>query len=85
MVEYEARIQRLEARLRQLKARKQHVEGRRRLLESKRSRKEEARRRFLVGAAVMMQVDRGALEASVLRQWLDSSLTRPDERDLFGL
>ena len=85
MIEYESRIQKLEARLRQLKVRKQRGDARRRALESKRSRREEARRKFLVGAAVLMQVDRGTLQTAVLRQWLDSALTRADERDLFGL
>lgn len=85
MVEYENQIQKLEARLHQLKLRKQRTDARRRALESKRSRREEARRKFLVGAAVLMQVDRGALEPGVLRKWLDCALTRADERDLFGL
>jgi hypothetical protein len=85
MAEYENQIQRLEARLRQLKIRKQRVDVRRRSLDAKRSRREETRRRILVGAAVLIQVDRGGIEAGVLRQWLDSTLTRPDERDLFGL
>jgi hypothetical protein len=85
MIEYENQIQKLEARLRQLRVRKQRVDARRRALESKRSRREDNRRKILVGAVVLMQVDRGALEAAVLRQWLDSALTRADERDLFGL
>jgi hypothetical protein len=85
MVEFESQIQRLEARLYQLRVRKQRVDARRRALESKRSRREETRRRILVGAVVLMQVDRGALEAAVLRRWLDSALTRADDRGLFGL
>jgi hypothetical protein len=85
MVEYESQIQKLEARLRQLRVRKQRGDARRRALEAKRSRREETRRKILVGAAVLMQVDRGALDAAVLRQWLDSALTRADERELFGL
>ena len=85
MVEYEVRIQRLEARLRQLRVRKQRSDARRRALETRRFAREEARRKFLVGTVVLSQVDRGALETAVLRQWLDSALTRPDERALFGL
>jgi hypothetical protein len=85
MVEYEIQIQKLEVRLRQLRVRKQRGDARRRALEAKRSRHEETRRRILVGAVVLMQVEQGALGADVLRQWLESALTRVDERELFGL
>ena len=85
MVGYENQIQKLEARLHQLRVRKQRTDARRRALESKRSRREEMRRRLLVGAAVLTLVDRGALETALLRQWLDAALTRADERELFGL
>ena len=85
MIEYENRIQKLEARLRQLRARKQRIDTRRRALETRRFAREEARRKFLVGSVVLTQVDRGTLERAVLRQWLDSALTRSDERALFGL
>ena len=85
MIEYEIQIQRLEERLRQLRVRKQRGDARRRALEAKRSRREETRRRILVGAVVLMQVEQGALGADVLRQWLESALTRVDERELFGL
>jgi large subunit ribosomal protein L7/L12 len=85
MIEYERQIQKLEARLRQLRVRKQRGDARHRALEAKRSRREETRRKILVGAVVLMQVDRGALDTAVLRQWLDSALTRADERALFDL
>ena len=85
MVEYECQIQKLEQRLRQLKVRKHRFDARRRAQESKRSRREEVRRKFLVGTAVLTLVDRGALETALLRQWLDAALTRADERALFGL
>ena len=85
MIEFETQIQRLEARLRQLKVRKQRSDARRRTLETRRFAREEARRKFLVGTVVLTQVERGTLETAVLRQWLDSALTRPDERALFGL
>jgi hypothetical protein len=85
MVEYETQIQKLEARLHQLRVRKQRGDARRRALESKRLRREETRRKFLAGTAVLMQVDQGALEPAVLRRWLDSALTRSDDRALFGL
>lgn len=85
MVEYETQIQRLEARLHQLRVRKQRGDARRRALESRRARREETRRKFLVGAVILAQVDQGLLETALLRRWLDSALTRKDDRALFGL
>ena len=85
MVEYDAQIQKLEERLRQLKVRKSRVDARRRSLDSKRSRREDTRRKILVGAVVLAKVDQGVLEDSVLRNWLDQALMRSDDRGLFGL
>jgi len=85
VVEYERQIQKLEERLRQLKVRKQRTDARRRALDAKRSRREETRRKFMVGAVVLAQLDHGVLEAAVLRRWLDSALTQADDRALFGL
>ena len=85
MVEYEAQIEKLEERLRRLKVRKQRFDARRRALTGKRSRREEVRRKLVVGAVVLTQVDRGSLDGALLRQWLDATLTRADERALFGL
>lgn len=84
-MEYESQIQRLEERLRQLKVRKHRIDARRRALESKRSRREETRRRILVGTVVIAKVDQGVLENTVLWSWLNSALTRRDDRTLFGL
>ncbi len=85
MAEYQTQIQKLEVRLHQLKLCKQRSDARRRALESKRTRREDNRRKLLVGAAVLTQVELGALEIGVLRRWLDQTLTRADERALFGL
>jgi hypothetical protein len=48
-------------------------------------RRQVARRKILVGTIVLTNVDQGVLEEPVLRGWLDSALTRPDDRALFGL
>ena len=85
MVEYDAQIQKLEERLRQLKVRKSRVDARRRSLDSKRSRREDTRRKILVGAVVLAKVDQGVLDDSVLRAWLNQALTRGDDRGVFGL
>ena len=85
MVNFSERIATLEDRLKQLKAKQHQVETRRRALESKKSRKDETRRKILVGAIVLAKVDRGEFSDSKLRQWLSESLTRPDDRELFEL
>jgi len=78
-------IAQLEERLRQLKAREQAVEARRRSLESRRLRKDDTRRKILVGAIVLAKVEQGELDSGQLRRWLDAALTRDDDRGLFGL
>jgi hypothetical protein len=79
------RIDTLEQRLRELKARHQRSEARRRTVESRRDRREETRRKILVGAIVLAKVEQGFLEEQVLRKWLDGALTREDDRALFRL
>lgn len=79
------RIESLEERLKQLKAKQHRMEARRRSLESRRSRRDDTRRKILVGAIVLAKVEQGVLEESVLRGWLRNGLTRADDRALFGL
>jgi prefoldin subunit 5 len=79
------RIESLEQRLQQLKAKQQRLESRRRSLESRRARREDTRRKILVGAVVLAKVEQGVLTESVLRGWLDGALERADDRALFGL
>jgi hypothetical protein len=79
------RIGTLEERLKQLKAKQQRIEARRRSLESRRSRRDDTRRKILVGAIVLAKVDHGAFSEATLRGWLDKALTREEDRALFGL
>jgi hypothetical protein len=79
------KIARLEERLKRLKSRHVRVEARRRTLESRRSRREDTRRKILVGAVVLAKVEQGVLNESILREWLNGALTRDDDRDLFNL
>ena len=79
------RIAALEAKLKQLKVVQQRKEARARTVEAKRSRREEMRRKFLVGAVVLAKVEAGEIEEKTLQQWLNPAVTRPEDRALFGL
>jgi hypothetical protein len=81
----EEKIHTLEERLRQLKAKQLRVAARKRTLESRRSRRDDTRRKILVGAIVLAKVDQGVFDAAVLNGWLDAALSRADDRALFGL
>jgi hypothetical protein len=80
-----SQIERLEQRLRQLRAREARTQARRRTLASRKERKDDTRRKILVGAVVMAKVEQGVLQDAELRRWLDGALTRADDRALFGL
>ena len=79
------RIAALEAKLKQLKVQQQRKEARARAIEGRRSRREEMRRKFLVGAIVLAKVEAGEIEEKTLKQWLDPALTKLEDRALFGL
>lgn len=79
------RIDSLEERLKTLKAQRQKIEAREQTFEKRRSRREETRRKILVGAIVLAKVDQEVLAESVLRGWLEKALTRSDDRALFDL
>jgi hypothetical protein len=71
--------------LKQLRAQQQRQEARRRSIETRRTRREDVRRRVLVGAVVLERVEKGLLEESVLKSWLDPAIARPEDRALLGL
>jgi large subunit ribosomal protein L7/L12 len=75
-------------RLEQLLKKKEQIENRIQLLKSKeneKKRKEETRKKILLGAWVMHQVEQGYLEKEEVLLGLDKFLTRPIDRQLFGL
>jgi len=80
-----AQISKLEARLRQLKKNERLARARIRRLDSQRARKDDTRRKILVGAIVLAKVGQGVLAEAQLRQWLAGALKRADDRALFGL
>lgn len=79
------RIKKAEERLKQLKAQRQQQEARKRALEAKKKRSDDARKKILVGAAILAKVERGEWPLARLLEMMDTTLTRPDDRALFGL
>jgi hypothetical protein len=79
------RIQALEAKLKQLKVVQQRKEAKARSVAFHRTRREEMRRKFLVGAVVLAKVEAGEIEEKTLKQWLGPALAKPEDRALFGL
>jgi hypothetical protein len=78
-------IDALEQRLKQLKGKQQRMEARRRSQESRQTRRDDLRRKILVGAVVLAKVEQGGFQQATLDEWLDAALTRGDDRKLFGL
>jgi hypothetical protein len=85
MPKLDDRISAMEERLKQLKARQQRAEARKRTLDSKKKRQVDTRRKILVGAIVLAQVERGEFSERELRELLDRWLEREDDRALFDL
>jgi hypothetical protein len=85
MPKLDERISSLETKLQQLKTRQARLEARKKALASRRARKDDTRRKILVGAVVLAKVNQGVLEESVLRGWLEGALERADDRALFDL
>ena len=79
------RIATMEERVRQLKTQQRRTEARQRTLLSQRERRDDTRRKILVGACMLTQIDHGAMTREALLALLDPFLTRPDDRHLFGL
>ncbi|MDE3131455.1 MAG: mobilization protein [Acidobacteriota bacterium] len=79
------RIASLEEKLKQLKTRQARLEARKRALASRRARKDDTRRKILIGATVLARIDRHELDHADLEAWLDAHLTRAEDRALFEL
>jgi hypothetical protein len=85
MQELDAKIEDKRLKLEQLRARQQRIENRQRFLASKLARREDTRRKILIGTVVMAKIERGGFDQGALRAMLDEALTRKDDRALFGL
>ena len=84
MPKLEERISTLKARLKEMEAKQAQVDARRRAVASRRERKDELRRKILVGAIVLDRIEAGEFDATQLWGWLDRGLTRKEDRELFA-
>ena len=85
MAKLDERISGLEEKLKQLKTRQARLDARKRALASRQERKNDTRRKILLGATVLARIDRGELDQATVNAWLAQSLTRAEDRALFGL
>lgn len=85
MSKLDDKIDGLATKLKQLRAQKQRQEARQRSLNSRRERREDTRRKILVGAIVLTKIEQGAFDRAQLMHWLEGALVRDDDRRLFGL
>ena len=75
------KLERLLEKEAQLKAQIQQAKAAERTLEKKK----DTRRKILVGAAVLARVEHGEWPKADLLEMMDGFLSRPNERELFGL
>jgi hypothetical protein len=85
MSKLDDRIAAIEGRLKTLKAQRVRVVTRQRARDSRQERREDTRRKILVGAIVLAKVARGEIAQSQLAGWLEGALTRAEDRALFEL
>ena len=81
----EAKLKEAHEKLKQAKALKHKQEARQRATLAKQERAADTRRTVLVGASILAKVERGEWPKEKLLAMLDAALTRPHDRELFGL
>jgi hypothetical protein len=88
MATIEEKIQKLEEKLKQEKAKKARIEARKRSAEQSRTRQQDTRRKVLLGAFLLDQIEKNGIHASMVTyesarfaDWLK----RSDDRALFDL
>ena len=82
---HDERIRKLQEQLEQAKAAKRRADAKVRATASKKSRAEDTRRKVLIGAMVMSQMERSQQKKLEVLSGLDTYLTRQADRDLFEL
>jgi hypothetical protein len=84
MSKLDERIAAAEERLKALKARHVRAATKQRARDAKQKRREDLRRKILVGAVVLELVERGEIETSLLAKWLGGTLANDEDRALFS-
>lgn len=79
------KIEAKRVKLEQLKMRQVRLENRLQFLAGKQARRDETRRKILIGATILAKIERGEFDRKKLDAMLDEALTRKDDRDLFAL
>ncbi len=85
MPKLDEKIAAAELKVKQLKTRQRQLEARKRSLAARNQRGQDLRRKILAGALVLAKVESGEMDRGQFRHWLDQSLTRADDRELFEL
>lgn len=85
MANIDERVAILEAKLKEAKSQKAALEQRQRALTAKKERADDTRRKVLLGALMLDLWAHKKGNESELRKELDGFLTRPGDRELFGL
>ena len=81
----DGQIARKQEKLNALKARKQAIENRQKVKVKEQERKAETRRKILVGAEVLKRARNHPDQYARVLAMMDETLTREDDRKLFGL
>jgi hypothetical protein len=81
----DAKMEEKRLKFEQLKAPQQRIENRQRFVESRLARREDTRRKILIGAVILARIEQGKFDEKRLRAMLDEALTRKDDRAPFGL
>jgi len=84
MSKLEERVAAAEQRLKALKARQARAATKQRARDARQQRRDDLRRKILVGAAVLEGVERGEIETSLLAKWVKGTLTHDGDRALFS-
>ena len=85
MADLETTIKQLEEKLQQARAKKAQIDARKRAAETKKRRQEDTRKKVLVGAVVLAEIDRGGYIKSTVERLLDQYVLKDADRALFGL
>lgn len=85
MATIEERIKAQEDKLKQLRVLKQKKEAMKRAAEAKFNRANDTRRKILIGAMMLDQMEKNEATKTSVMSKLDAFLTRPDDRALFSL